>query len=150
MRIKEIVNKNIVVGNIHNSISEVANMMKVHNVGFLPISNGQKIVGVMTDRDIVINCISNKVNNTVYIENYINRNVIHIDWNREIKDALNIMAREKIKRILVSDNMKLIGILSLSDIINLDEKNVLETIRTIWEIKDNKENIEPEIDEYYL
>ena len=57
---------------------------------------------------------------------------------------------EKIKRILISNNMKLVGILSLSDIISLDEKKVLSTIKTIWEITDNKRNIEPEIDEYYL
>lgn len=144
------VNKNIIVGNINNSISDIASIMKIHNIGFIPISNNQKIVGVITDRDIVINCISNNCNCNEKIENYINRNVIHIDWNREINDALNIMAKEKIKRILISDNMKLIGILSLSDIINLEEKKVLETIKIIWEIKDNNKNIEPEIDEYYL
>lgn len=150
MRIKEVVNKNMIVGNVNNSITEVANIMKVHNIGFLPISKDKKIIGVITDRDIVINCISNNVDNNEKIENYINRNVIYIDWNREIKDALDIMAREKIKRILISDNMKLTGILSLSDIINLDEKKVLETIKTIWRLKDNNRNIEPEIDEYYL
>lgn len=150
VRIKEVVNKNMIVGNVNNSITEVANIMKVHNIGFLPISKDEKIIGVITDRDIVINCISNNVDNNEKIENYINRNIIYIDWNREIKDALDIMAREKIKRILISDNMKLIGILSLSDIINLDEKKVLETIKTIWRLKDNNRNIEPEIDEYYL
>lgn len=150
VRIKEIVNKNMIVGNVNNSITEVANIMKVHNIGFLPISKDKKIIGVITDRDIVINCISNNVDNNEKIENYINRNVSYIDWNREIKDALDIMAKEKIKRILISDNMKLIGILSLSDIINLDEKKVLETIKTIWRLKDNNRNIEPEIDEYYL
>lgn len=150
MRIKQIVNKNIIVGNIDNSITEISNIMKNNNIGFLPISNKNKIIGVITDRDIVINCVSNNCNNNDSIESYINRNIIHIDWNRELNDALNIMAKEKIKRILVSNNMKLIGILSLSDIIKFNEKESLETIKMIWELKDNNKNIEPTIDEYYL
>lgn len=150
MRIKEVVNKNIIVGDANNSIVEISNIMKKHNIGFLPISDSKKIIGVITDRDIVINCISNNCDNNEKIGSYINRNIIHVDWNREISDALNIMSREKIKRILISNNMKLVGILSLSDIISLDEKKVLSTIKTIWEITDNKRNIEPEIDEYYL
>lgn len=150
MRIKEVVNKNIIVGDVNNSIVEISNIMKKHNIGFLPISDNKKIIGVITDRDIVINCISNSCDNNEKIGSYINRNIIHVDWNREISDALNIMSREKIKRILISNNMKLVGILSLSDIISLDEKKVLSTIKTIWEITDNRRNIEPEIDEYYL
>lgn len=150
MRIKEVVNKNIIVGDANSSIVEISNIMKKHNIGFLPISDNKKIIGVITDRDIVINCISNNCDNSEKIGSYINRNIIHVDWNREISYALNIMSREKIKRILISNNMKLVGILSLSDIISLDEKKVLSTIKTIWEITDNKRNIEPEIDEYYL
>ena len=150
MIIKEVVNKNIIVGDANSSIVEISNIMKKHNIGFLPISDNKKIIGVITDRDIVINCISNNCDNNEKIGSYINRNIIHVDWNREISDALNIMSREKIKRILISNNMKLVGILSLSDIISLDEKKVLSTIKTIWEITDNKRNIEPEIDKYYL
>lgn len=150
MRIKEIINKNVIVGDINNSIAEIATTMKKNNIGFLPIKDDKKIIGVITDRDIVINCVSNNCNNDAIIKGYVNKNIIHIDWNREIIDALNIMAKEKIKRILVSNNMKLVGILSLSDIINLDDKRVLDTIKTIWQITDNTKNIEPEIDEYYL
>lgn len=150
MRIKEIVNKNLIVGDIDSSIIQISNIMKKNNIGFLPISNNNKIIGVITDRDIVINCISNNCNTDDKIEGYINKNIIHIDCNREINDALNIMAKEKIKRILVSDKDKIIGVLSLSDIIKYDEKNVLETIKSVWEIKDNINNIEPTIDEFYL
>ncbi len=150
MRIKEIVNKNIIVGDVNNSVAEIATIMKKNNIGFLPIKNNKKIIGVITDRDIVINCISNNCNNSDNIEGYINKNVIHVDWNREIIDALNIMAKEKIKRILVSNNMKLVGVLSLSDIIKKEEKKTIETIKIIWSLKENSKNIDPEVDEYYL
>lgn len=150
MRIKEIVNKNLIVGDIDSSIIQISNIMKKNNIGFLPISNNNKIIGVITDRDIVINCISNNSSTDDKIEGYVNKNIIHIDCNGEINDALNIMAKEKIKRILVSDKDKIIGVLSLSDIIKYDENKVLETIKSIWEIKDNINNIEPTIDEFYL
>ena len=48
MRIKELVNKNIIVGDVKNSIVEITNIMKKNNIGFLPIKNEKKIIGVIT------------------------------------------------------------------------------------------------------
>lgn len=150
MRIKNILRRGIIVADINTSIYDVANLMKKHNIGFLPITSNNKIMGVITDRDIVINCVANNCENDQKIEDYINKSVISIDHNREIDEALDLMKKNKIKRIIVTDGEKIIGVLSLSDIIECNEKGVLETIKTIWKIEDKRKNIEPEVDEFYL
>ena len=150
MRIKEIVKHGIISTDINSSISEAANLMKKHNIGFLPVMNNKKIVGVITDRDIVINAVANNCDPNHKIEDYISKNVVKVDCNREINEALSLMKQNKIKRIIVVDGEKLIGILSLSDIIEIDEKNVLDTIKTIWKIEDKKRLKDAEVDEFNL
>ena len=150
MRIKEVLKRGIITTEINSPIHEVANIMKEHNIGFLPVLKNDKIVGVITDRDIVIGAIANNCDNSQSIEDYISKNVVKIDYNRELQDALDLMSTHKIKRILVVDGEKFIGVLSLSDIIEKDEKGVLNTIKTIWKIEDKDRLKDAEIDEFYL
>jgi len=150
MRIKEIFQRGIIHIDADTSIYDAANVMKKHNIGFLPVLKDDKIIGVITDRDIVINAVANNCDCDKSIEDYINKNIIKIDYNRELSDALDLMTTHKIKRILVVDGEKFIGVLSLSDIIQKDEKGVLKAIKTIWKIEDKDRLKDAEIDEFYL
>lgn len=150
MRIKEVLKKEIITIDNNTTIYDAANLMKKHNIGFLPVVSNNKILGVITDRDITINCIANNCDCDQKIEDYINKNVIKIDYNRELIDALDLMKKNKIKRIMVVDGEKLIGVLSLSDMIEKEEKKVLETIKTIWKIEDKKRLPDAEVDEFNL
>lgn len=150
MRIKEIVNKNLIAIDINTTIYDAANVMKKYNIGFLPVFSNKKIMGVITDRDIVVNCVASNSNIDQKIEDYINKNIISIDWNREIREALNLMKINKVKRVIIADSKKIIGVLSLSDILETNEKNTLETIKSIWQISNKEKLKDAEIDEFYL
>ncbi len=95
---------------------------------------------------------SNKENITNKIENYITKKIISIDVNNSIDDALNIMKQEKIKRLIVNDNKKVVGIISLSDIINNynNDKKIISTIKDIYIIKNNQSQMDIEINDFYL
>lgn len=150
MRIKEILKKGIISIDISTSIYDAANLMKKHNIGFLPVIKDSKVIGVITDRDIVVNAVANNCDCDTTIEDYINKNIVKIDYNREISDALNLMKLNKIKRIIIMNGEKFIGVLSLSDIIDIDENGILETIKTIWKIEDKERLKDSEIDEFNL
>ena len=151
MRIKEIMSKNIIAAKAEDSICDVAKKMKEYNIGFLPIVSDKKLVGIITDRDIVISAVANKCNLDEPIENYMNKTILSISYDRELSDALNLMAQKKLKRLIVSDREKIAGIISISDLLitNLDSK-VLSTIKTIWTLKDNKIKPDTEVDSFYL
>ena len=111
-----LISKNLIVVDIKSNIYEVADTMKRYDVGFVPVSDNNKIVGVLTDRDIVTKIVANK---DELIESYISK-PISIDLNDSIENALTLMSKHKIKRLLVSSNNKLVGILSISDLLNTD------------------------------
>lgn len=151
MNINDIMSKKIIVGNTTNTLSEIAELMKKYDIGFIPIVNKNKLVGVITDRDIVINAISNNCSFNDLIDKYVVKNIISIEQNKSIDDALNLMALKKVKRLIVTDNNKISGILTLSDILGkYDNEILLDTFKQIFEINRNDDLFSTEIDEFYL
>lgn len=148
--IKDIINKHIIFSSINSSIKDISKLMNEYNIGFIPIVDNDKYIGVVTDRDIaLILPLINNVNNS--IKSYVKNNIILIDYNSSIDDALELMGKYKVKRLLVSDKDKIIGVISLSDILNYSKNdNILNTYKEIFYIKDNKKNIDAEIDSFYL
>jgi CBS domain-containing protein len=140
-----LISKNLIVVDIKSNIYEVADTMKRYDVGFVPVSDNNKIVGVLTDRDIVTKIVANK---DELIESYINK-PISIDLNDSIENALTLMSKHKIKRLLVSSNNKLVGILSISDLLNTDY-NYIKAIKEIFEINKNDDTYITKVDEFYL
>ena len=146
--IENLMNRNLIILDIETSLTEVAKAMKKHDVGMIVLKANNKIKGLITDRDIVTKIIANNDNK---IKNYLTTNLISIDVNSEIKEALELMKKHKIKRLLVKNNNKLVGVLSLSDLFNASDSNsILETIKSIFTIDKNTDKYFTEIDEFEL
>lgn len=150
MKAQNIMSRNLIIMDDNTSISEVARIMKEKDIGFIPISNDNKIIGVITDRDIVVNTISNKCNLDTPVKEYTTKNVISVNIDDNVSKILNVMRKNKVKRVLVTDEHKLVGIVSFSDILNNNEFDILNTMKEIWSIKRNNDHYETEIDEFYL
>lgn len=148
--INEIMSKKIIFGSLNDSIKNISKLMKENNIGFIPIKNEDKFIGVITDRDICVSIPEIKsINDSV--KSYISNNIIYIDINSSIDEALMLMSKYKIKRLLVKEKDNIIGVLSLSDILNYaNSQNILDTYKTIFYIHDNNRSSIAEIDEFYL
>ena len=147
MKIEHVMS-NLIVVDIDTSLDEVAKIMKEYDIGFVPVNKDNKIIGVLTDRDIVTKIIANKDSK---IEGYINTELITIDLNKSLEDAINLMGEKKVKRLLVSDKDKLVGIVSMSDIINNIDGNILvNNLKKIWEIYRNTDEYKVKINDFYL
>lgn len=150
--IKNIMTKNIIVGKKDDNIQAIADIMLKYDIGFLPIADGNKIIGVITDRDIVVRCLANNEETTSVINKYTTDNIFTIDVDEEVEEALYLMGEEKIKRLLVKDENKIVGILSLSDIVNNfdNQQLIIKTIQKIWEIDKNVDELIPKVNEFIL
>jgi len=148
LKIEHIMSKNLVVLDINSDIYEISKIMKEKDIGFIPINEGSKIVGVLTDRDIAVKIVSNK---DTKIKDYITRDIVKININNSIEEAINLMGTNKVKRLLVENNNKLVGILSLSDIINnLDSELVINNIQKIFTIYRNTDLYLTKINEFEM
>ena len=152
MKIENLMSKDLVIANAYDSIKDISILMKKYDIGFIPLSQDQTIIGVITDRDLVVNALYNGAKENDSVIKYMNKNIIAIDMSEPIEYALETMSKEQIKRLLIKDQEtnKIIGILSLSDIINNTDINVSETLKSIWTIHKNTDEYNTEIDEFYL
>lgn len=150
--LEAIMSKDIISINEESSIQEVATKMLAYDVGFLPITRKNKIVGVITDRDIATTAFKNTTNLDTQIKDYMHKHIISCDKAKDVSDVLQIMRREKIKRILITDKKRVIGIISLSDIINNCNvyEEILKTLQQIFTVNRNTDTYKTEIDEFYL
>ena len=145
--IEKIMSKNLIVLNDSN-LEDIAKAMKRYDVGMVIINENNKIKGIITDRDIVTKILANKDNK---IKEYPTTNLVSIDINSDINEAIDLMKKHKIKRLLVKKNNKLVGVLSLSDLLNtVDNSILIETYKTIFSINRNTDKYLTDIDEFEL
>lgn len=149
MKVKDIMTEYLITSEIDSSIHQIAQKMKEFDIGFMIITNNHKIEGIITDRDIVIEMIANYDHK---VKDYIKKNIETIDENKTVENALDIMKNKKIKRLIVTNKNKAVGVLSISDILNkVEEKDkIIETFKSIYEIQKNTDLYKTEIDEFYL
>lgn len=152
MYVKDIMSKSLIIGSITNNLTEIALLMKKYDIGFLPISDQKKIIGVITDRDIVVNALINNCSQNDIIDKYIVKNIISINQNEKIEDAIKLMGEKKVRRLIVTNNNKISGILSLADILSMNDYKdlIIDNLQKIFEINRNDDLFKTEIDEFYL
>ena len=98
-------------------IRKAAELMKEWNVGAVPVEKDGKLSGMITDRDIILRCIASGKPDTVKAEDVMTDvKLVCISPEHSVTEAARLMAKEKVRRLPVCENGKIIGILSLSDI----------------------------------
>lgn len=118
MFVKEIMTKD--VGGLipEATLKEAAHKMESLGVGFLPICNGERLVGVITDRDIAVRAIAKGKNpDTSIVKDFMTPKVYWSFENENINKAAAVMKKKKIRRLVVLNKDKLLtGVVSLGDI----------------------------------
>lgn len=152
MKIEKIVSKKVIACDSSSNIFDVCKKMKDYDIGFIPISKSNKIIGVITDRDIIIRVLNNDIDLNSKIESYITEDIISIDKDKTVDYAVDLMKKYQIKRLLVTNKNKIYGVLALSDIVSHDINpyKLLELLKNMLSIDKVEYNKDSEIDEFYL
>lgn len=146
MDLNNIVKYKIITCDVNSSIENISEIMKQSDIGFIPITKNNNIIGVITDRDIVVRGI---VKDTKNLNDIISTNLISIDIDSSINEALKYFSEHKIKRLLIRKNKKYIGVLSINDLLKIyNDKKILDTLKNIY--SDENINNNTEVDEFIL
>lgn len=99
-----------------DNVYEVAVKMKNNDVGAIPIVDDEKIVGIITDRDIVVRAVADKRPNSTSVKEIMTDELITITPDITTEEAANMMSKYQIRRLPVVENGKLVGIVALGDL----------------------------------
>ena len=135
LRCSEVMTKNVTTCHLETVIRDVADMMEDENVGSIPVVDNGRLVGLITDRDIVCRVIAEGLDTrTTKAREVMSEEIITCTPDDSVIDAIRKMGEHQIRRIPVCDlNGRLRGIISLGDIAleaerDRDLANALEQI----------------------
>ncbi|WP_391204837.1 CBS domain-containing protein [Psychrobacillus sp. L4] len=114
MNVKDVMSKEVVTCNPQDYVNEVADQMRTLDIGCLPVLSNKKLVGMITDRDIVTRSVAKDAKSKV--ENVMTKSVISVSPDDSTEEASIIMARNQVRRLPVVENSELVGFVSLADL----------------------------------
>lgn len=98
-------------------VVEAARRLVSENVGSLPVVDGDRVVGMVTDRDLVIRVLAKDLDpHLVRVSEVCSENPVTVGPDEELDTALARMAKEQVRRLPVVEDGRLVGILAQADV----------------------------------
>ncbi len=117
MRVSECMTRDVSLANPTDTIAEAAKTMAYLDAGVLPVRDGDRLVGMVTDRDIAVRGIAQGKGPDTKVSEVMSAEVLYCFEDQEIDDVLRNMGDIQVRRLPVLDKAKrLVGIISLADL----------------------------------
>lgn len=136
MKCEQLMKKDVQCVSPRDTVEDAAIRMRDENVGFLPVCDqSKKVLGTLTDRDIVIRLIASRKPTNTTVENVMTREIVACRPQDDIRQAEQLMMQKHKSRIMCLDDAgRLVGVISLSDIAqHEDAARALDMLRQISE-----------------
>lgn len=133
-RCREIMTRNVKTSNREMSLQEVARLMREGDMGAMPIVENEKLVGIVTDRDIVVRAIAEGQDSTAKIGDVMTTEIFSVKPDDFAFEAIRLMGDKQVRRIpVVTESGELVGIIAMADIAleMEDERQIAETLEEI-------------------
>jgi CBS domain-containing protein len=119
MKVKDIMTTGVQVIHPDDSLQAAAQKMSSHDIGFLPVLEANHLVGVITDRDLVLRGVAQGMNSDAMLgREVMTAPVIHCFEDQDVKDVATLMEESQIRRLVVLSRSDghLVGVVSLGDL----------------------------------
>jgi len=117
--LKEILNRNVITIGPTASVSEAAYLMMSEDIGaVIVVDEEMSPVGIITDRDLVISVIAEgRIPEEIVVEEVMSKDLVYVDEDTNILDILSTLSEYSIRRMPVTKDGRLTGIVSVDDLI---------------------------------
>jgi CBS domain-containing protein len=134
LQVKDIMTRSVAYINPDSTVTEAAQLMQKHNVGSIPVCDQSGVIGMVTDRDIVVRNVAHGTDpHKTPVKQVMTSQVTTVEPDMDLNQVSDIMSKNQIRRLPVVENNKLIGIVALGDLAT-DGKYVMEASDTLTDI----------------
>ena len=135
MKVCDAMSRDVKVASPKQSIRDAAKMMAKLDAGVLPVGEDDRLVGVITDRDITIRAVAEGKSPTTKVGDVMSHEVLYCFDDQNLEDIAQNMADMKVRRMpVVNRDKRLVGIISLGDVARSEDART--TGRTVSEISE--------------
>jgi CBS domain-containing protein len=131
--IREVMTPSPETSQVGDTVVEAARRMKEADAGMIPVVQDGKLIGTVTDRDIAIRVVAEgRDPNRTTVGEIASKDVVTVEPDQDLSDALRLMARHQVRRLPVVDGDSIVGVIAQADVAqNADEREVGETVEQI-------------------
>ena len=137
MKIKEIMTRQVQVIHPNDTLQTAAQKMKLYDIGFLPVFDGEELIGVVSDRDIILRAMAEGFDPKVAVgREIVTAPVIYCYDDQSVDDAARLMHENQIRRLVILSrgDKQMVGVVSLGDLaLNVNDKTSGDVLQSISE-----------------
>ncbi|MGP0058853.1 MAG: CBS domain-containing protein [Beijerinckiaceae bacterium] len=118
MKTKQVMHKGVEWVSPDTPVRKLAKMMQEFDIGAIPIGESDKLVGMVTDRDLCLRALADgKDPDKLTARDVMTAGIIWCRDNEDVEEAADLMERKRVRRLpVIDDNKRMVGILSLGDV----------------------------------
>ena len=117
MKVRDVMSKDVQVARPGDTVQDVAARMASGDFGFMPVADGDTLIGTITDRDLVIRALAQGAATSAPVVEYITRDPHTAFADDDLKTVLDAMGTKQVRRLPVLDkDSRLVGVVSLGDL----------------------------------
>ena len=117
MKVRDVMSSDVQVARPGDTLQEVATRMASGDFGFMPVADGDRLIGTITDRDIAVRAVAGGAACTSPVVEYLSRDPQTAYADDDLKTVLDSMGSKQIRRLPVLDkDDRLVGVVSLGDL----------------------------------
>lgn len=137
MKLKEIMTREVEIVHPDDSLQTAAQKMRYRDIGFLPVCDGDRLIGVLTDRDIALRATADGIDpRTSLSKEWVTTPVVYCFDDQDVDEAAHLMREHQIRRLVIlgRDDKRLVGVVSLGDLAtNVEERKSGEVLQEVSE-----------------
>jgi CBS domain-containing protein len=135
MKVKDVMHKGVEWVGPDTPITELAKLMRKHDIGAIPIGENDKLIGMVTDRDIVCNGLAEDGFDArrATARDVLTRGIHCCRGDDDLAKAVEHMEKQKVRRLpVINESKRMVGILSLGDISQSAPRDLLaECVKSV-------------------
>ena len=118
MKVRDVMHEGATWVEPNTSIGELARIMRDEDIGAIPIGENDRLIGMVTDRDIVVKGLIDGIDvATLTARDVMTGPILYCRANEEVEDAVRLMEEHEVRRLpVIDENKRMVGILALGDI----------------------------------
>ena len=132
MKVREVMTSDVQLASPNDTIQTVAPQMAQLDVGVMPIGEGRRLQGMVTDRDIAVRGVAQGLDGSTPISQVMTGNLEYVLADDDVDQAHDKMSAAQVRRLPVLDqNQELVGIVALGDLARDDDREAGATLEEI-------------------
>jgi CBS domain-containing protein len=133
VKVKQIMTKDVSSVAPNDTITKAASIMEQLDVGSVPVTDNNKVVGIVTDRDIVLRGVAKGSDANKKVSEVMSTNIKYATPDMDVHAAADLMAENQVRRLPVVDSDTLVGIVAIGDLAveNIFENEAGEALHNI-------------------